>query len=91
MIWVMGQTLSESAEDTKLGGVADAPEGRAAVPRDLNGLEKWADGNLVKISNGKGKVLRLGRDNRVHQYRLGRTCWRAALQKRTWGTWWTSS
>ena len=58
-------TLSKFADDTNLGGVADAPEGCAAVQRDLNRLEKWADRNLMKFN--KCKVLHLGRDNSRHQ------------------------
>jgi len=36
-------TLSKLADETERGGVADAPEGRAAIQRDLNRMEKWAD------------------------------------------------
>jgi len=40
-------SLSKIADDTKLGGVADRPWDCAAIQRDLNRLEKWADRNLM--------------------------------------------
>ncbi|KAK4831080.1 hypothetical protein QYF61_015278 [Mycteria americana] len=46
------------------------PEGHAAIQRDLNRLEKWADRNLVKFNKGKFKVLHLRRNNPMHQYNL---------------------
>ncbi|KAK4828882.1 hypothetical protein QYF61_001440 [Mycteria americana] len=81
-------TLSKFADDTKLGGVADMPEGHTAIQRDLNRLEEWANRNVMQF-NKKSKVLHLGRSNPMHQYMLGPPSWKAALQKRTWGSWWT--
>ena len=60
-------TLSKFADDTKLGGVADTPEDCAAIQRDLDRLER----NLMKFNKGTWKVMHLGRNNTVHQYRLG--------------------
>jgi len=72
--------------------VADGtPEGHAAIQRDLDGLEKWANRYFAKFSKEKCKVLQLVTNNPMHQYMLGAPSWKVAWQKGVWGSWWTPS
>ncbi|PKU43076.1 rna-directed dna polymerase from mobile element jockey-like [Limosa lapponica baueri] len=64
-------TLSKFADDTKLCGVVNKLEGRDAIQRDLDMLERGVLVNLMKFNHGKCKAVYLGRGNPKHKYRLG--------------------
>ena len=61
--------LNKFVDDTELRGVADSPEGCAAVQQDLDYLER-VEKNSKRFNKGKCRVLHLGRNNHMHQYRL---------------------
>ena len=71
-------TLSKIADNTKLEGVADMPDGCTTTQRDPDTLEKQATRNLMKFNKGKCKVQLLGRITPSTSTHWGLTGWKAA-------------
>jgi len=92
MIWMMGQSVPSVKKRTfKLRGVVDTPEGHAVIQGTLAGWRTGLTGILWRSTRRSAKsYTREGRTSCTH-IRWGTHSWKAALQKRTKGSWGTRS
>ncbi|GAB0204424.1 mitochondrial enolase superfamily member 1 [Grus japonensis] len=81
-------TLSKVADNTKLCGVVNMLEGRDAIQRDLDRLERQAHANFMKFCKAKCTWVRAIPSIATGWAENGL---KAALRRRSWGCWWMRS